>query len=134
MDMRIVRRTDEDKGGYDSYVHPVDPLHAIWDGIAPEHLRMLNGGFGGEAVSQHDLLMPSAGRVLARCGLRLEVPVLAEWRVGEGRVVVSRLQVRGRLEVEQGSAGLYARRKDPVAERYLVNLLQWAVRPRRDVL
>lgn len=134
LDLRIVRRPDVDKGGYDSYVFPTDPLHALWDGLSAEHLRMFNGGFGGEIVSQHDILAPVAPRVLARCGLRLEVAALMEWRIGEGRVVVSRLQVRGRLEGDPEQRGSYARRKDPVAERYLLNLLQWAMRPRRDIL
>jgi hypothetical protein len=83
-------------------------------------------------VSQHDIIAPSAPRVLARCGLHLDVPAVMEWRVGEGRVIVSRLQLRGRLDGEPSSGGLYARRKDPVAERYLVNLLHWAMRPRRE--
>ena len=97
MDIRIVRRADPDKGGYDSYVFPDEPRHALWEGIEPEHLRMFNGAFGGEAVSQHDITTPVVPRILARCGLRLQVPVVMEWRSGEGRVVVSRLQVRGRL-------------------------------------
>jgi hypothetical protein len=133
MDLRIIRRADVDKGGYDSYVFPDDPGHALWDGLAPGHLRMFNGGFGGEAVSQHDILAPVTPRVFARCGLRLDVPVVMEWRAGEGRVVVSRLQIRGRLCGGSSSGGLYARRKDPVAERYLLNLLQWSMLPRRAI-
>ncbi|MBK7258502.1 MAG: hypothetical protein IPI01_12010 [Ignavibacteriae bacterium] len=131
MDLRIIRRVDADRGGYDSYIFPDDPGHALWDGLAPAHLRMFNGAFGGEVVSQHDIIAPSTPRILARCGLRLEVPVVMEWRVGDGRVVVTRLQVRGRLNGEPASGGLYARRKDPVAERYLFNLLQWSMLPRR---
>jgi beta-galactosidase len=133
MDLHITRRIDADRGGYDSYIFPTDPHHALWEGIPPEHLRMFNGGFGGEAVSQHDIVAPSAPRVLARCGLRLEIPAVMEWRVGEGRVIVSRLQIRGRLEGEPASGGLYDRRKDPVAEHYLLNLLHWAMRPRREI-
>jgi hypothetical protein len=132
MDLRIVKRADPDKGGYDSYVFPDEPRHALWGGIDPEHLRMFNGAFGGEAVSQHDITTPAVPRVLARCGLRLQVPVVMEWRSGEGRVIVSRLQVRGRLMGDLSPEGIYARRKDPVAERYLLNLLAWAMRPRRE--
>jgi hypothetical protein len=132
MDLRIVKRADPDKGGYDSYVFPDEPRHALWEGIDPEHLRMFNGAFGGEAVSQHDITTPAVPRVLARCGLRLQVPVVMEWRSGEGRVIVSRLQVRGRLMGDLSPEGIYARRKDPVAERYLLNLLAWAMRPRRE--
>jgi hypothetical protein len=131
MDLRIIRRPDLDRGGYDSYVFPDDPGHALWDGLTPEHFRMFNGAFGGEVVSQHDILAPVTPRVLARCGLRCEVPVVMEWRVGDGRVVVARLQIRGRLDSGAGPGGMYARRKDPVAERYLFNLLQWSMLPRR---
>jgi beta-galactosidase len=134
MDLRVVRRVDADKGGYDSYVFPEDIRHALWEGIEPEHLRMFNGAYGGEAVSQHDITAPAGPRVLARCGLQLQVPVVMEWRSGEGRIIVSRLQVRGRLMGDLNPEGIYARRKDPVSERYLLNLLAWAMRPKRETL
>lgn len=133
MDLRIIRRVDADRGGYDSYVFPDDARHPLWEGLDPAHLRMFNGGWGGEVVSQHDIIAPSSPRIHARCGLRLDVPVVMEWRVGDGRVVVSRLQVRGRLATGAHDGGLYARRKDPVAERFLFNLLQWSMLPRRTM-
>ncbi len=131
MDLRIVRRVDADRGGYDSYVFPDDAGHPLWEGLDPAHLRMFNGAFGGEVVSQHDISASASPRIHARCGLRLEVPVVMEWRVGDGRVVVSRLQIRGRLTGVSAPDGPYARRRDPVAERYLLNLLQWSMLPRR---
>ena len=132
MDLRITRRVDADKGGYDSYIFADDRRHALWEGIETEHLKMFNGGFGGEAVSQHDISVSVLPRVLGRCGLHLQVPVVMEWRCGEGRVILSRLQVRGRLMGDLSPEGIYARRKDPVAERYLLNLLAWAMRPKRE--
>lgn len=125
-DLRIIRRVDADAGGYDSYVFAGDHAHPLWRGIASVHLRMFNGGFGGVAVSQHDIMSPSAPVVHARSGLRLRNPVVMEWRVGGGRVIVARLQVRGRLQGEPGGDPLYGRRTDPVAQRFLLNLLAWA--------
>ncbi len=42
---------------------------------------------------------------------------------GKDRVIVSRIQVRGRLRINRHSDDLFARRYDPVAEMYLWNLL-----------
>jgi beta-galactosidase len=120
--LTIHYRPDEDRGGYDSAVFPTDNSHPVWKGIDPEHLQMFNGGWGGEMVSQHDVASSLPATVLARCGLYLKTPALLEIPYGEGRVVVSRIQVRGRLGV-QGGDGLYDRRPDPVAMTLLGNLI-----------
>jgi beta-galactosidase len=124
--IRVVKRADTDRGGYDSYVFADDLCHPLWRGIAGAHLRMFNGGFGGEMVSQHDLFPGRPAKVLARSGLKLNTPVVIEIPYGEGRVIISRIQVRGRLMGSPEGASLYGRRKDPVAQRYLLNLIGWA--------
>ncbi len=124
--IRVVRRADTDRGGYDSYVFAEDQQHPLWTGIRGDHLKMLNGGFGGEMVSQHDLFPGNPAHVLARSGLKLNTPVVIEIPYGDGRVIISRIQVRGRLMGSPESASLYGRRKDPVAQRFLMNLLGWA--------
>jgi hypothetical protein len=87
---------------------------------------MFNGAFGGEGVSQHDVIPGRAVHVLARCGLKLRTAAVMEMPYGKGRVIVSRIQTRGRLIGSADPAPLYARRKDPVIQRYLFNLLSWA--------
>ncbi len=117
-------REDADRGGYDSHVFMEDPAHPIWTGIEPAHLRFFNGGFGGEIVSQHDVVPLAEHTVLARCGLGLRVIAAAELNVEKGKVVVFRLQLRGRLEKGKDSS-LYARREDPVAKELLRNLVAY---------
>jgi hypothetical protein len=120
----IRRRTDVDRGGYDSFVFMDDADHPLWRGIHPDHLKFFNGGFGGEIVSQHDVTCTAPVHVLARCGLKLATVAAAEVRQGGGTVVLSRLQIRGRLTGARDSGALYGRRADPVAQRYLLNLLE----------
>lgn len=118
----IQYRPDRDMGGYDSCVIPADAQHPLWQGIAPEHLQIWNGAWGGEMVSQHHLRPDRPFRSLADCNLRLRVAAVLEIPYGRGMVIVSRLQVRGRLS--PGKEGeFFARRYDPVAARYLLNLL-----------
>lgn len=124
LELTIERRPDLARGGYDSYVFQEDASAPVWRGIAPEHLKMFNGAPGGEMVSQHDVTSSAPWTVLARCGLRLATPVLATVSVGAGRVMVSRIQTRGRLIPEGTPDHLYARRTDPVAQRYLMNLVR----------
>ncbi|MEX2115434.1 MAG: hypothetical protein WEB37_00995, partial [Bacteroidota bacterium] len=124
--IEMKRREDRDKGGYDSYVFMEDPSHPIWEGIAQEHLFLFNGALGGEIISQHDVMLKSPHAVMARCGLNLGVVALAEAPLGSGRVLVSRLQTRGRLGSNRDSQSLFDRRIDPVARQYLVNLLWYA--------
>lgn len=123
LSLRISRRHDVDKGGYDSYVFPEDPGHALWKGIAPDHLKIWNGGVGGEMVSEYSVESSLPVRVLARCGLGLEIPAVFEIPVERGRVMVSRIQIRGRVSEASVPGPLFSRRADPVAKRYLVNLL-----------
>ncbi len=130
VDLYIRRRADTDRGGYDSYVFADDHGHPLWRGITRDHLKMFNGAFGGEVVSQHDVIPGRAVHVLARCGLKLKVVVVMEMQYGKGRIIVSRIQTRGRLVGGVDPAPLYARRKDPVVQRYFFNLLSWAAVPR----
>ena len=122
--LEIKRRPDQDRGGYDTFVFMDDPGHPIWRGIDQEHLKFFNGGFGGEIVSQHDVTCASPMRVLARCGLKLATVAAAEIPAGGGRVLLSRLQIRGRLAGSPEAGALYGRRADPVAQRYLLNILE----------
>ncbi|MCU0411629.1 MAG: hypothetical protein MUF82_03750 [Bacteroidetes bacterium] len=120
--LTIERRHDVDKGGYDSYVFPEDAVHALWHDLRPEHLRWFNGAPGGELVSEHTIAATMQAETLASCGLGLRTPAVFRVQHGKGTVVVSRIQIRGRLSVEVHSTDRYARRFDPVAVRYLLNL------------
>ncbi len=64
--------------------------------------------------------------MLARCGLGLRTIAAAEMKVGKGRVVLFRLQLRGRLG--KGGDALYARRRDPVARKLLRNLVEYGAK------
>ncbi len=123
MTLTIERREDAEKGGYDSYVFPADPSHPLWKNIGADHLKMFNGGFGGEMVSQHSVTPGIPMEALARCGLKLVHPAVMFARAGKGCVVVSRIQTRGRLSGSGDPDHLYARRVDPVARRYMLNLV-----------
>ena len=123
LSLTIERRTDVDKGGYDSYVFPVDPQHPLWKDIPPEHLRMFNGAYGGEIVSQHTVTPDVPMEPLARCGLKLAHAAVMFMRAGRGCVVVSRIQTRGRLSGIGDPDHLFSRRRDPVARRYMRNLV-----------
>jgi hypothetical protein len=128
LNLEIEKRVDADKGGYDSYVFAEDPSHPLWNGITKEHLKMFNGALGGEMVSQHNVIPLASHTVLARCGLRLNVIAVTELAAGAGKVIISRLQTRGRLMDHEQSNSLFDRRVDPVAQRYLLNLLAYAIR------
>ena len=124
--IRMSRREDADRGGYDSFVFMDDPSHPLWGPLRKELLQMFNGAFGGEIVSQHDLEILSPHRVLARCGLHLKVIAVAEIESGAGRILISRLQTRGRLDPRRTSSQLFERRRDPVAQQYMLQLLWYA--------
>lgn len=128
----IERRKDRDKGGYDSYVFAEDLSHPLWRGIDKEHLKMFNGGYGGEVVSEHTIMPDVVHTVLACCGLDLNTAAVMEIPYGSGKVIVSRLQLRGRL-VHSVDSGLYARRADPVLQRYLLNVLSYVSKELRIV-
>jgi beta-galactosidase len=121
--LKISHRTDSDRGGYDSFVFPEDEKHPVWEGLPPGALKMFNGALGGEIVSQHDVVPSIQHKVLARCGLGLNVLAAAEMSYGNGKIILWRLQVRGRLIQREPSENLYARRVDPVAQKLLLNLL-----------
>jgi hypothetical protein len=129
--LTIERRADTDKGGYDSYVFPADVAHPLWRNISPEHLKMFNGALGGEMVSQHTVSPGVPMEVLASCGLSLAHPAVMFTRAGDGCIVVSRIQTRGRLAAGGDPDDLFARRKDPVAGQYILNLMT-AFLPGRD--
>ncbi len=124
--LAIQKRMDRDKGGYDSYVFADDPAHPLWSGIDPEHLKMFNGGFGGEVVSEHTVVPDVPHTILARCGLGLGITAVSEIPLGRGTIIVSRLQVRGRLVPGPRNQGLYDRRPDPVLQRYVINIIHYA--------
>jgi hypothetical protein len=124
--LTIERRVDADKSGYDSYLFPEDLAHPLWSGIEKKHLQMFNGGFGGEVISQHDVICSMEHWVYARCGLNLAVEAVFEIPFGKGSVVVSRLQLRGRLVRGNTPDTLFTRRPDPVLQRYLLNLTGYA--------
>ena len=91
---------------------------------------MLNGGLGGEIVSQHNVRPSVPYNTLASCHLNLKVPAVMEIPSGKGWIIISRIQIRGRLLLgKQGS--LYERRYDPVAEQYFWNLIQAYLRNQR---
>jgi len=118
-------RNDTSQGGYDSYVIPQDIDHPIWKGLRKEDLQMFNGAFGGEVVSQHNLVPLARHRVLARSGLELSRLAAVEIPLGTGFIVITSLQLRGRLlPTPNCYEELYARRPDPVAQRFLVNLVE----------
>ena len=126
LDLIIEPREDTDRGGYDSYIFATDFRHSLWKGLRKEHLKMFNGGYGGEVVSAHHVV-PSVGfQPLACCGLALATPAVMELSYGKGKVLISRLQMRGRLIANQTTTDLFARRVDPVLQQYLMNLLSYA--------
>ena len=133
LSMIVEPREDRDQGGYDSYVIASDHSHPLWDGIRRIDLRMFNGWYGGEMVPQCDLKLEGEHEVLARSGLNLARPVVIRARAGSGFVVVSSLEIRGRLLAQDGyHDGLYAARPDPVAMRFLLNLLAFCSGTDRD--
>lgn len=87
---------------------------------------MFNGGYGGEVVSQHDVTADGVSKVFARCGLKLKTSAVFEIPFGKGKVIVSRLQLRGRLVNQSHSSQLFERQVDPVIQQYLLNLLEYA--------
>jgi hypothetical protein len=121
--LTIERRADAEKGGYDSYVFPADVSHPLWKNIGADHLRMFNGALGGEMVSQHTVRADVPAEVLAMCGLNLAQAAVMFIRAGEGCIVVSRIQTRGRLVMSGEREDLFSRRIDPVAAQYMLNLV-----------
>lgn len=122
--LKISQRDDIDKGGYDSYVFAEDPTHALWHNIEKDHLKLLNGACGGEMVSEYTVEFSLPSHPLARCGMQLNIHAVSELHVGKGKIILNRIQLRGRLTPSDSSyTELYARRPDPVAQQFLFNLL-----------
>ena len=130
LNLTVDYRQDADQGGYDSYVFPVDPKQPLWRKLKPDYFKMLNGGLGGEIVSQHNVRPSVPYHTLASSHLKLKVPAVMEIPFGKGWIIISRIQIRGRLlPGKQGN--LYQRRYDPVAEQYFWNLLQGYLKKHR---
>lgn len=119
----IQYRMDQDEGGYDSYIFPKHLNHPLWKNLKVNYLKMFNGGLGGEIVSQYNVRPTVPYNTLANCHLYLKVPAVMEIPFGKGWIIISRIQLRGRLLIMKNK-GLYQRRYDPVAEQYFWNLLQ----------
>ncbi|MFA6456048.1 MAG: hypothetical protein WCW40_04435, partial [Bacteroidota bacterium] len=134
IELRISHRADPDKGGYDSYVFAEDHTHPVWKNIDKEHLKFFNGAYGGEIVSQYDVDFSLPSKRLASCGIGLKVTAASEVEFGKGKIILSRLQLRGRLKKGVESDSMYARRPDPVAQQLLLNLLEYADRSSETVL
>lgn len=110
--------------GNESYVFWEKPDFPLWGRIKEDHLKMFNGGFGGEIISEYDVMPPLPFKTEAICGAGLIIPAVMETYTGEGLVVISRIETRGRLlRQEEPDTDLYSRRPDPVAQQYLLNLL-----------
>ncbi|MCK5655297.1 MAG: discoidin domain-containing protein [Candidatus Aureabacteria bacterium] len=124
LSMAMNKRKDEWTDGYDSYCFAENLKFPLWNNIDGEHLKMFNGGWGGEIISQCDVEFQRKKLILAKSGNNLKYPNVIETNWGDGVIVVSRVQVRGRLtEVSDPGTDLYSRREDPVAQQYLLNLL-----------
>ena len=112
--------------GYSLYEFEVkSPSSLLWNNIDGEHLKMFNGGWGGEMISQCDVsLQTNRKNILARSGMNLSYSNVVETIWGRGIVVVSRIQIRGRLtEDADPGADLYSRKEDVIAQQYLLNLV-----------
>lgn len=116
-------RKDPEKGGYDSYIFPDNNSHFLWRGLDSKYFKMFNGALGGEIVSQHFVRPTVPYYAVASGNIALSVPAIMEIPYGKGWIVISRIQIRGRLLPEESSSEIYGRRYDPVAEKYFWNLL-----------
>ncbi len=123
--LMIKKKESKTDGGYDSYVFkcPSYKNLSLWESIDDEHLKMFNGGFGGIMVSDYSVVPLKPSFVRAVSGLSLGNSVIMEFSAGKGLIVISRIQTRGRLLSHEKEDSLYSRRIDPVAQRYMLNLL-----------
>ncbi|MBI2428932.1 MAG: DUF559 domain-containing protein [Ignavibacteriales bacterium] len=126
VDLKISHRADLDKGGYDSYVFADDHAHPLWKNVGKEHLKFFNGAYGGEIVSQYDVDFSIPSKRLASCGMDLNITAASEIEYGKGKIVLYRLQLRGRLIRSTESDSLFARRVDPVAQQLLLNITEYS--------
>ncbi len=123
LELNVKYRRDEERGGFDSYVFPENNSHFIWKGLNKKNFQLLNGAIGGEIVSQHFVRPTQPFHTVASCNFSLAVPAIMEIPYGRGWILISRLQIRGRLLPKEASYGIFDRRYDPVAEKYFWNLL-----------
>jgi len=114
---------EPDRSCCDSYVFPAAENSVLWRNIPEDHLQMLNSAVGGEIVSQHQVRPSKPFRMLAAWNMHLREPAVMEIPYGEGMVIESRIQVRGRLIPIHRYTDFYDRRYNPVAERYFRNLI-----------
>jgi hypothetical protein len=121
--LQIQYRKDPERGGYDSYIFPADYKHFLWKNLNPDQLKIFNGSVGGEIVSQHHVRLNRPYNSVANCNIELKVPAVLEIPYGKGWLIISRIQIRGRLMSRESSTELYERRYDPVAEQYFWNLI-----------
>lgn len=127
IELKISHRVDLEKGGYDSYVFAEDQSHPLWKNINKEHLKFFNGSYGGEIVSQYDVDFSVPSKRLASCGLDLNVVAASEIEYGQGKIILFRLQLRGRLVHSSPSDSLYSRKVDPVAQQLLQNIIEYSL-------
>ena len=123
--LMINRRNSRFEGGYDSYVFKglnTDP--SLWDGIDDGYLKFFNGGYGGVIVNDYNVFPDKPFFTRAVCGLALGTPVVMEFKAGAGLIAISRIQTRGRLLPASNENSLYSLRSDPVAQKFILNLLQ----------
>ena len=124
--LTVERRSDVDKGGYDSCLIQEDHRSQLWDGIRRVDLRLFNGGYGGEIIPQSDMRVEGEYVALARSGLELKRVGILEYRSGKGKVIVSSVELGGRLSGKEVK-NLFDRRHDPVACKFLLNLITYAL-------
>ena len=123
LELIVKYRKDDERGGFDSYVFPENNSHFLWRGINKKNFQLFNGAIGGKIVSQHFVRPTQPFHTVASCNFSLAVPAVMEIPYGGGWILISRLQIRGRLLPKEASSALFDRRYDPVAEKYFWNLL-----------
>ncbi len=116
----------------ESYVFKQNKPFGLWTNIADEHLKMFNGGYGGEMLSAFDDIPQQFASIQASAGEYKQLwgdpyraaPALLECVDSNAVIVYSRIQVRGRLlGLASPGAELFPRRVDRVAQQYLLNLI-----------
>jgi hypothetical protein len=114
----------EDIPGKDSAVWPTElgKDSKVFSMIDSDDLYFFNGGIGEEMVSELVAFPLTYEKTLAKSSIWLMKPVVLEYKIGKGTLVVSRVEVHGRLMGEE-QKDLWSRRPDPVAQRLFVNLI-----------
>ncbi len=120
--LHIAWRKDPERGGYDSVVFPEQPEHQLFEGLQFADFQIWNGHLGGKIVEQYFVWPSRPAKILVSCNLGLRTPAVFEVFYGRGRILVSRLLLKGRL-TKSNKNGAASGRFDPVAAKYLSNLL-----------